>query len=611
VTQPAYWVDHLRQPVRFATGIQTLAQLGCGLFLECSPSPVLLGMARRCLPDDLPLTPRFLPSLRPNLPDYSQLLHSLGQLYACGVDPDWRAVDQAYSRQKVVLPTYPFQRQRCWVELPPADRRGRGSLRPLLDTLTRSPLLQQVIGESRVGTASLPYLADHKVFGQMVAPGACQLAMVLNGADEAYHVGGCTLEDIVWQQPLLLNGEQSEREQVVQVGFSPLDGPQNAPAKVAFEVISLGEGGADIVRDSQYTTHVTGQLVLESPQRPAPAALDELRKRCRDEAAAEDFYSSLSAQEIELGPAFRWLTHIWRGDNEVLARVRIPASVEAMAGYVLHPGLLDACFQLAGAILGVDQPQETLVPFAVQSIRVHQAPSGQTWWGHAQSSDGHKWQIRLLDSAGQILVEIAGFELRPAHRAAIQGSEAWHPWLYSVNWQPVQTVGLRPDYLPQPLQLQTTLSGAMTELAKRPDLPAYAAAQTALEALAVDYVVAALTRLGVTFQLGTRWRTDQLAGQISVIPQHRRLLARLLHLLAEAGILQVDRAQFEVVQTPALLAQSPDLAAALDTKVAALRAKYAAVAEPEVILLQRCGVKLAEVLRGVQDPLALLFPRTH
>ena len=47
ITQPGYWRNHLREPVRFAAGIQTLADSGCDIFLELGPSPVLLGMGTR------------------------------------------------------------------------------------------------------------------------------------------------------------------------------------------------------------------------------------------------------------------------------------------------------------------------------------------------------------------------------------------------------------------------------------------------------------------------------------------------------------------------------------------------------------------------------------
>ncbi|MDJ1172322.1 SDR family NAD(P)-dependent oxidoreductase [Roseofilum sp. BLCC_M154] len=114
VTQAEYWVNHIRQPVQFAQSIKTLHEQGNELFLEIGPKPVLLGMGSRCLPEDVGV---WLPSLRPGVEEWQQMLSSLGQLYVKGITVNWSGFDQDYTRQKVALPTYPFQRERCWVEV--------------------------------------------------------------------------------------------------------------------------------------------------------------------------------------------------------------------------------------------------------------------------------------------------------------------------------------------------------------------------------------------------------------------------------------------------------------------------------------------------------------
>ena len=113
VTKEEYWVNHVREPVQFAQSIRTLYDQGNELFLEIGPKPILLGMGRRCLPEDLGV---WLPSLRPGVEEWQQMLFSLGQLYVQGAKIDWLGFDSDYTRQKLALPTYPFQRQRYWVE---------------------------------------------------------------------------------------------------------------------------------------------------------------------------------------------------------------------------------------------------------------------------------------------------------------------------------------------------------------------------------------------------------------------------------------------------------------------------------------------------------------
>ncbi|MBW4511499.1 MAG: acyltransferase domain-containing protein [Scytonematopsis contorta HA4267-MV1] len=113
ISTPGYWVNHIRQPVRFADSMQTLYQEGYKVFLEIGPKPILLGMGRQCLPKEAGV---WLSSLHPNQEDWQQLLESLGQLYITGVEVNWSGFDVDYIRSKVVLPTYPFQRERYWVK---------------------------------------------------------------------------------------------------------------------------------------------------------------------------------------------------------------------------------------------------------------------------------------------------------------------------------------------------------------------------------------------------------------------------------------------------------------------------------------------------------------
>lgn len=117
VANPQYWCHHVLQPVLFAEGMQTLAPQKCDLFLEIGPKPILLGMGKQCLSDAEIKQLIWLPSLRPGQSDWQQLLQSLAQMYVQGVAIDWQGFDQDYSRQRVLLPTYPFQEKRYWVEL--------------------------------------------------------------------------------------------------------------------------------------------------------------------------------------------------------------------------------------------------------------------------------------------------------------------------------------------------------------------------------------------------------------------------------------------------------------------------------------------------------------
>ncbi|MBD2727328.1 type I polyketide synthase [Nostoc sp. FACHB-892] len=112
ITTPEYWCNHILNPVQFAASMKTLLQ-EYEVFLEIGSKPTLLGMGRQCASEEGQV---WLPSLRPGQDDWQQLLQSLGELYVRGVSVDWKGFNQDYQPRRVLLPTYPFQRERFWVE---------------------------------------------------------------------------------------------------------------------------------------------------------------------------------------------------------------------------------------------------------------------------------------------------------------------------------------------------------------------------------------------------------------------------------------------------------------------------------------------------------------
>jgi acyl transferase domain-containing protein/SAM-dependent methyltransferase len=113
VASASYWCRQLREPVRFATGRATLHESGHRVFVEIGPRPTLLALGRHCVPA---APAAWLPSLRKGRDDWPQILESLGRLYVEGAPVNWVGFDQDYPRRKVVLPTYPFERERYWVD---------------------------------------------------------------------------------------------------------------------------------------------------------------------------------------------------------------------------------------------------------------------------------------------------------------------------------------------------------------------------------------------------------------------------------------------------------------------------------------------------------------
>ncbi|RJO70845.1 SDR family NAD(P)-dependent oxidoreductase [Nocardia panacis] len=121
VCDPEYWVRHAMAPVLFADGLGAAYAAGARAFVEIGPRPVLLGLGRGILPDDVVR----LPSLRPDR-EWAELLGSLAALHVRGVPVDWSAFDGDYRRGRefVAIPSYPFQRERHWFAADSASSDG-------------------------------------------------------------------------------------------------------------------------------------------------------------------------------------------------------------------------------------------------------------------------------------------------------------------------------------------------------------------------------------------------------------------------------------------------------------------------------------------------------
>jgi acyl transferase domain-containing protein/acyl carrier protein len=591
LTQPGYWRAHLRNTVRFADGLTTLSEAGVSLWVEIGPRPTLLGMVEQQTIDSGSRDVVLIPTLRPEQSDLRQLLVAVSTLYMCGVEIDWQRMNREGEHARVVLPTYPFQRQRCWVK-PKAERRGNAALRPLVDKQLRLARQQLTVFEKRLSTAITPFVADHIVLGEPVVPGAAHLALALSCADLLFGGAPCLLEDIVFSQALVLSGETERNVQLLLESAEDLKRSGNlAP----FQIVSVdGSSGED------EQVHVSGYLGCRLPAVPV-VDLSALQARCTKGLSPQYFYDTLAAGPVSLGPTFRWFTSVGQGENgELLACCEWPESITETEGYLFFPTLLDACFQLAAAGPLYDEGNVTFrMPFILGALHLYRPAQGERWWCHTVQSAKDTWDITLLDAAGELVAWMQGFQTRTASAAtvqAIQGGQSRADWFYTVDWQQRPFYGLLPDYLPALSEVTAALQKKAQQL-----LPAGAAAhffaqQSGLEELSRAFVLACMNQAGFPWQIGSLWSSEQIARQLGVLPVYRRLLERLLTLL-EAWM-QREGAGWRVIGLPDPV--DPARLAAAQRQTGGDR--------PELRLLTRCGAQLRAVLNGTQEALELLFP---
>jgi malonyl CoA-acyl carrier protein transacylase len=428
---PEYWCRHVRQPVKFAASMETLHQQGISIFIEIGPKATLLGMGHQCLPDDVGI---WLPSLRAGQEDWQQLLQSLSTLYVHGIPIDWSGFDQDYSRRKVMLPTYPFQRQPYWMDISrqPLALPQVTWLHPLLTKKSQSPLV--TVFESRFSAKTMPFLEDHRIFGKLIVSGASHISLLLGANELTFGTSECLLEDIVFPQALVIPDDE---ERTVQLVITPAENGLSAP----FKLISLEKDNSNA-----WTTHATGKIT-QSPitnyQLPI-TNFSEVWARCQEEISTKDIYQIYQQRHIQLGPTYQWVDSIRRGDKEAVCQLKIPPILTSVVDeYQLHPGLIDTCFGLLVATIDI-AVEETFIPFSVEKFSFYRRPSGTgRLWAYArlrEENQESKWigDIQIIENNDKIIAEGIGLEGKKATREVLLQSlqKDFSDWLYDITWQP-------------------------------------------------------------------------------------------------------------------------------------------------------------------------------
>ena len=210
-----YWVNHIRQPVRFADSVRNLQTRGATHFIEVGPGSGLTASIEQSLS---PVEAVVVSLLGKDRPEVTSLMGAAGQLFTTGMRVDWPAVYAGSGGRRVELPTYAFQRQRFWstpTAAGPADAAGLGlgeAEHPLLSAVVERPDSGGVVLTGRLSLAGQPWLADHRVSGAVLFPGAGFVELVIRAGDE---VGCAVIEELVLAAPLVMDEDAGAQVQVV------------------------------------------------------------------------------------------------------------------------------------------------------------------------------------------------------------------------------------------------------------------------------------------------------------------------------------------------------------------------------------------------------------
>jgi polyketide synthase PksM len=337
----------------------------------------------------------------------------LAALWVSGLSIDWTRMYEDPKPFRMSLPTYPFEKERYWVPetagLAASEIHTGRAIHPLLHENTSTFSEQRF---TTTFTGKEPFLADHRVQGQSVLPGVAYLEMVRAGMEQASQIRAdeavVTMRNVVWSQPVTVNGSPVS----IHLGLSADDG-----GRIGYQVY----GEPPSASGDDRVVYSRGEVLLRSWTEPPRLDVPDLLSRCdRVSFGPADCYALYSDLGIEYGPAHRGIERIHVGDEELLAKLKLPStSSGGNDTYILHPGMLDSALQPA-IYAGVTDGSllRPSLPFALDEVEIF-GPSMPEMWAYTRLSAGNgpggkvrKLDIDICDEDGKVCARLRGLSSR-------------------------------------------------------------------------------------------------------------------------------------------------------------------------------------------------------
>lgn len=415
-----YWCRNIREPVQFEKAMSSLVRDGHRLFLEVGPHPVLSTSIKECLAHH-GVQGVLLASLRRDKPDRATMLEALAGLYTAGAMIDWnkRYADGGHYTK---LPRYPWQREVYWSESDVSFKDRVGSYRhALLGSKADGP---GHVWESILNSNSLPYLPDHRVENLVILPGAAYIELGLAIRQELDGQTQVCLEDLEFHKALIIGSAAQPR----------LHADYDQVTR-SYAIFSREKEGA------AWTSHARGRLSFLPLGQPGRVAIEDVRSRCTQPVEAQAHYEDMHRRGLQYGPYFQGVRELWlRPDGqEVLARIEGHAALAASAHqHLLHPSLLDSCFQSLLAGLGAKGDHNVYVPVKVAQVRFYRSPQGG-FWCYSKFTDHQENSLEgdvvLFDDEGTILAEVCGVRAQALSNKTHDEIKDIDRWLYKFSWE--------------------------------------------------------------------------------------------------------------------------------------------------------------------------------
>ncbi|MGW3498385.1 SDR family NAD(P)-dependent oxidoreductase, partial [Streptomyces sp. NPDC001020] len=436
---PDYWVRHLRSTVRFLDGTRSLLDDGVVTFLEIGPDATLTAFVEETAADCVTPAPVLAHALHRERPEARTLATALATLHVANIAVERPHIGHDTGTGVVDLPTYAFQGRRHWLEGPDLVRRPRGGdapagAHPLLGGRIELATDRESWFGRELSVRDPWFVEGHRADGRAVLPASAMLEWALAAVRPAQGTEGAwTLRDVTFDAFLPF----------------PADG-----TPVAVQAVAEGTSGTRRVRclsrrpdagphiAGGWTEHVTAGVVGPGDRpRPAPVATPHPGSEMR-ELPTGRLYDAYRDVGLDYGPAYRAMRRVWQDGDRAVARVEVPEATRDEGVCLLHPVVLDACFQILVAFV---DDGALRVPVGVERLDVW-APLPTEVFCRARRRDTPGTGDVLLDlevlaADGGVLAGVEGLRFRTVPRAEPEAGRVDAPRTWAVAWEPAAPAG--------------------------------------------------------------------------------------------------------------------------------------------------------------------------